>query len=76
MRKLQEIHNDYVVVGADKAENNVIVVCKKYYLSRVIKELDLDNIDIRKDTENRKDDSNRGKKPTKLMSIEELISKK
>ena len=37
MRKLQEIHNDYVVVGADKAENNVIVVCKKYYLSRVIK---------------------------------------
>ena len=57
MRKLQKIHNDYVVVGADKAENNVIVVCKKYYLYRVIKELDLDNID----TKNRKDIKNRKK---------------
>ena len=47
------IVEQYVVVGADKAENNAIVVCEMYYLSRVIKELDLDNVDteIRKENE-------------------------
>ena len=29
----------YVLVPADKAANNVIVVCKKYYLEVVIKEI-------------------------------------
>ena len=33
-----------MIVPADKAPNNVIVVCKKYYLDVVIKELNLNNI--------------------------------
>ena len=33
---LQELHNEYVLVPADKASNNIIIVCKKYY-SEVIK---------------------------------------
>ena len=32
-----------VLVPADKASNNVMVVCKKYYLDVVIKELSLNN---------------------------------
>ena len=28
---LQELHNEYVLVPADKASNNIIIVCKKYY---------------------------------------------
>ena len=32
-----------MLVRADKASNNVIVVCKKYYLDVVIKELNLNN---------------------------------
>ena len=30
-------------IQADKASNNVIVVCKKYYLDVVIKELSMNN---------------------------------
>ena len=30
-------------IPADKASNNVVVVCKKYYLDVVIKELSLNN---------------------------------
>ena len=32
-----------MLVPADKPSNNVIVVCKKYYLDVVIKELSLNN---------------------------------
>ena len=32
-----------MLVPADKASNNVIMVCKKYYLDVVIKELNLNN---------------------------------
>ena len=32
---LQELHSKYVLVPADKASNNVIVVCKKNYLERL-----------------------------------------
>ena len=35
---LKTIHKHFVVVGADKASNNVILICKKYYLSCIIKE--------------------------------------
>ena len=31
--------DDFVLVHADKAANNVIVVCKKYYIETLIKEL-------------------------------------
>ena len=39
-------HDDFVLVPADKAANNVIVVCKKYYIETSIKELDLNTTNI------------------------------
>ena len=36
---MQDLHEEFVLVPADKASNNVLVVCKKYYLDVVIKEL-------------------------------------
>ena len=33
---LRRLHDDFVLVPADKAANNVIVVCKKYYIQRVL----------------------------------------
>ena len=36
---LSYLHDNFVLVPVDKASNNVIVVCKKYYLDVVIKEL-------------------------------------
>ena len=40
---LNKLHDNFVLVPTDKASNNVIVVCKKYYLDVVIKELSLNN---------------------------------
>ena len=40
---LRELHSKYVLVPADKAANNVIVVCKKYYLDVVLKEVNTTN---------------------------------
>ena len=40
---LNKLHENYVIVPADKAANNVIVVCKKYYLDVVLKELESTN---------------------------------
>ena len=40
---LNKLHDNYVLVPADKAANNVIVVCKKYYLDVVLKELESTN---------------------------------
>ena len=40
---LNKLHENYVLVPADKAANNVIVVCKKYYLDVVLKELESTN---------------------------------
>ena len=31
LRSLEELHNKYVLVPADKAAQNVILVCRKYY---------------------------------------------
>ena len=36
---LHKLHANYVLVPADKAANNVIIVCKKYYLDTLVKEL-------------------------------------
>ena len=36
---LRRLHDDFVLVPAGKAANNVIVVCKKYYVETLIKEL-------------------------------------
>ena len=40
---LNKLHEKYVLVPADKAANNVIVVCKKYYLDVVLRELESTN---------------------------------
>ena len=40
---LADLHDHCVIVPADKAPNNVVIVCKTYYLSCLKKELDLDN---------------------------------
>ena len=40
---LNKLHENYVLVPADKAANNVILVCKKYYLDVVLKELESTN---------------------------------
>ena len=39
LKYLQDLHEEFVLVPADKASNNVLVVCMKYYLDVVIKEL-------------------------------------
>ena len=41
---LSYLYDNFVLVPADKASNNVIVVCKKYYLDVVIKELNSTSI--------------------------------
>ena len=41
---LHKLHTNYVLVPADKAANNVIVVCKKYYIDTLVKELGINNI--------------------------------
>ena len=38
-----DLHNKYVFVPADKAPNNIIIICKRYYIETLIKELGLDN---------------------------------
>ena len=40
---LSDLHNKYVFVPADKAPNKIIIICKKYYIGTLIKELGLDN---------------------------------
>ena len=39
VKNLEELHEKYVLVPADKAANNVIVVCKQYYKEVLTKEL-------------------------------------
>ena len=41
---LHKLHDNYVSVPADKAANNVIVVCKKYYIDILVKELGINNV--------------------------------
>ena len=43
---LRRLHDDFVLVPADKAANNVIVVCKKYYIETLIKELGINTSNI------------------------------
>ena len=40
---LSDLHNKYVFVPADKAPNNIIIICKRYHMETLIKELGLDN---------------------------------
>ena len=40
---LSDLHNKHVFVPADKAPNNIIIICKRYYIVTLIKELGLNN---------------------------------
>ena len=40
---LSDLHSNYVFVPADKAPNNIIIICKRYHIETLIKELGLDN---------------------------------
>ena len=44
---LSDLHNKYVFVPADKTPNNIIIICKRYYIETLIKELGLDNCSTR-----------------------------
>ena len=37
---LSDLHNKYVFVPADKAPNNIIIICKRYYIETLIKDWD------------------------------------
>ena len=43
---LPDLHNKYVFVPADQAPNNIMIICKRYYIETSIKELGLDNCSI------------------------------
>ena len=43
---LRRLHDDFVLVPADKAANNVIVVCKKYHIETLMKELGINTTNI------------------------------
>ena len=40
---LRKLHKDFVLVPPDKAANNIIVTCKKYYIETLIKELGINS---------------------------------
>ena len=40
---LSDLYSKHVFVPADKAPNNIIIICKRYYIETLIKELGLDN---------------------------------
>ena len=54
---LHKLHANYVLVPADKAANNVIIVCKKYYIDTLVKELGINNVNINNPTYIPMDDS-------------------
>ena len=43
---LHKLQTNYVLVPADKAANNVKIVCKKYYIDTLVKELGINNVNI------------------------------
>ena len=47
---LHKLQTNYVLVPADKAANNVIIVCKKYYIDTLVKELGINNVNINNPT--------------------------
>ena len=45
VNRLSEIHHQFVVVPADKASNNIVFICKAYYIKCLMNELGLvDNV--------------------------------
>ena len=47
---LHQLHANYVLVAADKAANNLIIVCKKYYIDTLVKEFGMNNVNINNPT--------------------------
>ena len=47
---LHKLYANYVLVPADKAVNNVIIVCKKYYIDTLVKELGINSVNINNPT--------------------------
>ena len=46
-RYLAELHGKYVIVPIDKAANNIAIICKQFYIMRLLKEIGtLDNHDL------------------------------
>ncbi len=43
--ELDTLHNTYVMVPADKAANNIIFICKKWYIEQIIQELHISDND-------------------------------
>ena len=43
---LRRLHDNFVLVPADKAANSVIVMCKKYYIKTLMKELGINTTNI------------------------------
>ena len=43
---LRRLYDDFVIIPADKAANNVIILCKKYHIKTLIKELDINTTNI------------------------------
>ena len=39
VNELQRLHDNFVLVPADKASNNIVFVCKKYYYECLLNEL-------------------------------------
>jgi len=79
---LEEIHKDFVVVNADKCSNNIIIICKKYYMSCIIKELELEFYKNKNDDNNKmnvnndaKQHKNNNKTYIKINKNEEQITK-
>ena len=54
---LHKLYANYVLVLADKAANNGIIVNKKYYIDTLVKELRIDNVNINNPTYIPVDDS-------------------
>ena len=54
---LHKLYANYVLVPADKAANDVIIVCKKYYIDTIVKELGINNVNINNPTYIQIDDS-------------------
>ncbi len=41
-KTMSTIHEKYVFVPADKAQNNIVFICKKYYIECLLSEIDQD----------------------------------
>ena len=54
---LHKLHANYILVPADKTANNLIIVCKKYYIDTLVKELVINNVSINNPTYIQIDDS-------------------